>query len=159
MIRHTLYKTAFTLLSRLAQITQPHHDGNGGGGGNPGKRRGAPTGNTNAQKTGFYSSQLTQDEIADLVAYAAEDSLEDEIAIARVGLRRLLEIINNMRADDDPANTELTLQAIDMMIRNTGNVSRLLRQQHLLSGAAADGLIGAVATALDELSAAWGVDL
>ena len=40
-----------------------------------------------------------------------------------------------------------------------GRVARLLRDQRALSGAAADGIAGAIATALDELTSELGVKL
>lgn len=51
---------------------------------------GAPAGNTNATKHGFYRSALTPQEVADLVNHATENSIEDEIGIVRVMMRRLL---------------------------------------------------------------------
>ena len=54
---------------------------------------GGKKGNTNAQKHGFYRSALTPNEVADLLTYAVNDSVEDELAIVRVMLRRLLEYL------------------------------------------------------------------
>jgi hypothetical protein len=43
--------------------------------------------------------------------------------------------------------------------QNASRLGRLLRDRRALSGDAADGLLGAIAQALDELSTEWGVDL
>lgn len=60
---------------------------------------GAPAGNLNAATHGFYSPVLRPDELADLVAYADDMSLDDEIALSRVILRRLA----GMLVDPPPA--------------------------------------------------------
>jgi hypothetical protein len=41
----------------------------------------------------------------------------------------------------------------------SSRLSRLLRDRRALSGQAVDGLVGAIAQTLDELSTEWGVDL
>ena len=46
---------------------------------------------------GFYSHTFTDDELADLVHYAAELTLDDEIACTRVAVRRTLEFLGQGR--------------------------------------------------------------
>jgi len=53
-------------------------------------RHGAPLGNTNALKHGFYRPTIRQDEYADLITNAEQFDLADELAITRVRLRRLM---------------------------------------------------------------------
>ena len=119
-------------------------------------RGGAPAGNRNAAKHGFYSPVLRPDELADLVACADDLTLDDEIACARVIMRRLLGILtefeNGSRLDEIARLASLALQA-------TRTIARLLRDKRALSGDAADGIAGAISQALDELSTEWGIDL
>jgi hypothetical protein len=45
---------------------------------------GVPLGNTNAEKHSFYRTTLADQETADLVAYAVDDSIYDELSLCRV---------------------------------------------------------------------------
>ena len=114
---------------------------------------GAPAGNQNRRAHGFYSRVLTAGELADLVTFADDLSLADEIAIARVTLRRAME-----RLTTDLETDELTNLA-KLTLAGTRTVARLLRDQRALSGEAADGIAGAIAQALDELGTEWGIEL
>ena len=127
---------------------------------------GAPPGNQNRTTHGFYSPVLRPDEIADLVTYADDLSLDDEIACARVALRRVLALLttDTVSPFEDPANQQ-RLTATDyarlaaLALAGTRTVAKLLRDKRALSGEAADGISGAIAQALDELSTEWGVEL
>jgi hypothetical protein len=92
-------------------------------------RGGAPPGNTNAATHGFYSPVLRPDELADLVACADDLTLDDEIACARVIMRRLLGILtefeNGSRLDEIARLASLALQA-------TRTIARLLTAQKTL---------------------------
>lgn len=70
------------------------------------KGAGAPIGNQNAQKHGFYRSVLTAEEIADLVTHAQNETIDDEIAITRVLLRRLM---NQLQVGDSTIQTLNTI--------------------------------------------------
>ncbi len=50
----------------------------------PRKKRGAPYGNQNARKHGFYSTALTEEQQARLPAVLKIEDLDREIAVARV---------------------------------------------------------------------------
>lgn len=115
---------------------------------------------------GFYGSAIHPEELADLVAYAGDLTLEDEIACARVALRRVLAALS--APGDTGAEGPLTGDALSagefarvagLAFQGARTVSRLLRDQRALSGDAAEGISGAIAAALDELSTMWGVDL
>jgi len=58
------------------------------------RKKGAQPGNLNALKHGFYSRQFQERELTDLEEIDAE-GLENEIAMLRVMMRRLMERINN----------------------------------------------------------------
>lgn len=80
---------------------------------------GAPTGNQNARKHGFYSSIITADERADLVAHATEMSLADELGLNRVLLRRAGEYL---------LAEELTLSQFAHVVNLIQNGSRVILQ-------------------------------
>ena len=58
-------------------------------------RLGNRTGNQNARKHGFYRPALTPGEIAALITHAENMTLEDELALSRVMLRRLMDHLKN----------------------------------------------------------------
>ena len=58
------------------------------------RKKGAQPGNLNALKHGFYSRQFQERELMDLEEIDAE-GLENEIAMLRVMMRRLMERINH----------------------------------------------------------------
>jgi hypothetical protein len=115
---------------------------------------GPPQDNKNAVQHSFYSSALDPSEIADLVLCASDLSLDDEIALARVACRRLMSALSGPNLAPQEA---ATLAAV--ALGGTRTVARLLRDKRALSGEAADGIAGAIASALDELSTEWGVRL
>lgn len=117
---------------------------------------GAPAGNLNAARHGFYSPVLKPDELADLVACADDMTLDDEIALARVIARRLAGMLI---APPDAAETADTARLASLALQATRTIARLLRDRRALSGDAADGIAGAISQALDELSSEWGIDL
>jgi len=97
---------------------------------------------------------MTGVEVADLVAHADNQTLDDEIAVARVMLRRLFEKVGN-----PDLSTEELAEISKIALTATGSIARLLRSNRALSGEAADGISGAIAQALDELGNEWGVEL
>jgi hypothetical protein len=107
-------------------------------------------------QAGFYGRELTTQELTDLVVYSDDVTLSDEIAASRVMVRRLLSVLQD--EDDDLSVQELTRLA-STVFNGSRVVARLLRDERALSGEAADGIAGAIGTALDELSTEWGLDL
>src|SRR4030042_2288263 len=103
-----------------------------------------------ARKMGdFYSRIFTEDELLDVarLAAAGDVSLDEEIGMLRVCMRRVLE------AGIDPAKT------LQVLARGAGQLARLMRAKRALSGEAAEGLADAFAKALDELSSELGIEL
>jgi hypothetical protein len=68
---------------------------------------------------------------------------------------RLTELIDAADPDDVPT----LIRLFSVYSQNATRMGRLLRDQRALSGAAADGLAGAIAQALDELSSELGREL
>ena len=62
-----------------------------------------------------------------------------------------------------PAAAQLTpadvCRLFGLSLQATRTIARLLRDKRALTGEAADGISGAIAQALDELSTEWGIDL
>jgi hypothetical protein len=114
---------------------------------------GAPAGNQNRQLHGFYGREYTLEEVADLVNLALDDSLDDELAAARVATRRVLKQLQEELEPSDYA------QLAGLIFTGTNTIARLLRTQRALRGESADGIAGAIAMALDELSNEWNVEL
>ena len=132
---------------------------------------GAPPGNQNRRTHGFYASALLPEELADLVACSGDMTLDDEIAIARVTLRRILALLSADRVHRGPEysrapeGTTVEMTPVDyarlaaLLLAGARTVARLLRDKRALSGEAADGVAGAIAQALDELSTELGIKL
>ena len=95
----------------------------------PKRKRGAPKGNTNALKHGFYSKQLRTmradgplpEEITDRMG------LSDEIAMLRLYTRRLI----RMGAEIEDLDTAISLLRVLCLASTT--LTRLLRTQALFS--------------------------
>jgi hypothetical protein len=105
------------------------HDGRGA-------QPGAPKGNRNARKHGFYAGHLTTEELEDLaVVAAAAAGLEDEIGLLRVRIRRAL-------AEGC---------GLDQVSRALGRLTQMLKAQRQISGEAADSFQQALAEVLDGL--------
>lgn len=81
------------------------------------KKRGAPMGNQNARKHGFYSKVLTPPQREALPAAASLQGLDQEIAIIRL---KILSILAN-----DPRNYEVLLLALSSLSRLLGARQRL----------------------------------
>jgi hypothetical protein len=108
---------------------------------------GAPAGNRNAAKHGFYSQPATElhnidDVVGDLMRRQSQLSafIESHVATGDVDIESMAKMLG-------------------LLGQNASRIGRLLRDQRALSGAAADGLLGALSTALDELGSEWGREL
>ena len=60
---------------------------------------------------------------------------------------------------DQSEDVESLIRAFTLYSQNASRLGRLLRDQRALSGAAADGIAGAIAQALDEINSELGVDV
>jgi hypothetical protein len=116
---------------------------------------GAPAGNQNPRRHGFYTRSFDPDELADLVMLGDDLTLDDEIAAARVALRRVLDAL---KANGDLAAADCAKLA-GLVFTGTRTVARLLRDERALSQQAHEGINQAIALALDELGHEWGLDL
>ena len=104
--------------------------------------RGAPRGNQNARKHGFYSQVLDEAEKESLEEAAQIEGLDDEIAILRVKLRRILE--------EHPDNIEIQMQAVNTL-------ARLIRTRYKITREQKKSLKDAITTVLTEVAIPLGV--
>jgi hypothetical protein len=110
--------------------------------------RGAPKGNTNAIKHGFYSRRFRQQDINDLDALSAADlpSLSSELALLRVALARTFE-----QAQDGGEDTDWIVYLADIGLAAT-RVASLLRTQKLLNGDYATNARQTILSAIAEVA-------
>jgi len=108
------------------------------------KKIGAPKGNKNALKHGFYAAEPKAVTVADAIA----------------GLVDKLNYIDNiLQTRSDDFSNEQIIRMIALYQQGTSRLGRLLRDKRAVSGEAADGISAAIAQALDELSTQLGVKL
>ena len=83
------------------------------------RRRGAPYGNQNARKHGFYSHVLDPEEQADFEQATEVEGLDKEIALVRVKLKSLIA--------RDPDNTKLIMQGVatlEKLVKTRYNIGK-----------------------------------
>lgn len=108
----------------------------------------APNGNHNALKHGFYQRSLQPHEIADLLTHAQNITLDDELAITRVLLQRLMLSIKT-----DQLSIDDLIKIAPAVFTGVRTVAHLLRQ---LSGTSANLIWD---EALDRLASDLGIQL
>jgi len=117
----------------------------------PKRPRGAPPGNLNALKHGFYSRVFRKMELGDLQSVPLKD-LQDEISMLRVLIRRVVEFSQQASTLDE------YLRLLSTLSQATANLGRLVRTQHLLAASPTSELDAAFEIALKELYQEWGLD-
>ena len=108
------------------------------------KRRGAPKGNQNARKHGFYSKVLDEVEQLDFELATGVEGIDDEIALLRVKIKSLLE--------RDPENIKLVMQA-------TNTLARLVRTRYNISKEDRKGLKEAIGNVLRDVALPLGIGI
>lgn len=109
------------------------------------RRRGAPEGNINALKHGFYSRRFRNGELDDLLRQPPE-ALQDEIAMLRIINRRVVDMAEDGKSPDE------ILEFYNFIALTSMRLSTLLRTQKLLlkTDSAADDLLQALDKVIDE---------
>jgi len=114
-------------------------------GGNPArKKRGAPKGNQNARKHGFYSKVLDEAEQFDLELACGVEGIDDEIALLRVKIKSILE--------KDPGNIRLLMEA-------TNTLARLVKTRYNISKEQKKGLKEAIGNVLKDIALPLGIGI
>ena len=108
---------------------------------------------TNA--SGFYDRQLSQQELADVRALSEDQTLNSELVLNRVFLRRLLVALQ----ESDELDPMQLAKLAPIIFRGTQAVARLLREERALNGDADDGVPQVIGQALDALSKELGLEL
>ena len=105
-------------------------------------KKGAPQGNQNAKKHGFYSKALDKAEELQLEEARGIDGLDEEIAVLRTKLRSLIE--------SQPQNVELALEAAN-------TIARLVRTRYNITREQKKSLKEAIAKVLTEIAVPLGI--
>jgi hypothetical protein len=111
---------------------------------NENRKRGAPKGNQNARKHGFYSKVLDETEQKNFDKATRVEGIDEEIALLRVKIISLLE--------RDPENIKLIMQA-------TNTLERLVRTRFNISKEDRKGLKEAISTVLRDVALPLGISL
>jgi len=107
-------------------------------------KRGAPKGNQNARKHGFYSKVLAEAERLDFELATGVEGIDDEIALLRVKIKSLLE--------REPENIKLIMQA-------SNTLARLVRTRYKISKEDKKGLKEAIGNVLRDVALPLGIGI
>ena len=106
------------------------------------RKRGAPKGNQNARKHGFYSKVLDEAEQFDFELASGVDGIDDEIALLRVKIKSILE--------KDPQNIRLIMQA-------TNTLAGLVKTRYSITKEQKKGLKEAIGNVLRDVALPLGI--
>jgi len=107
-------------------------------------QRGAPKGNQNARKHGFYSKVLDEAEQLDFELATGVEGIDDEIALLRVKIKSILA--------HEPDNVKLIMQA-------TNALARLVRVKYNISKKDKKGLKEAIGNVLKDIALPLGIGI
>jgi len=108
------------------------------------RKRGAPKGNRNALKHGFYSRALDEAEKLDLELATDVNGIDDEIALLRVKIKSVLE--------KDPENIKLIMQATNILASLVKTRYKITREQR-------KGLRDAIGNVLRDVALPLGIGI
>ena len=108
------------------------------------RKRGAPKGNQNARKHGFYSKVLDEAERLDFELASGVEGIDDEIALLRVKIKSILE--------NDPENIKLIMQA-------TSALARLVKTRYNITKEQKKGLKEAIGNVLRDVALPLGIGI
>ena len=109
-------------------------------------------GGLSAPTSGLYSRQLSPQERADIRALAEDQSLDGELALNRIFLRRLLAALQK----NDELDAMQLAKLAPVIFRGTQAVARLLQDERALHGESSQAQ-EAIGMALEELSRELGL--
>lgn len=93
----------------------------------PQSKRGAPPGNLNALKHGFYSSKIRKaSDCADVAAHNFT-GLAEEISLLRIYIRRVIQ-----QSEDYNGDLEVSLIILRALCLANASLARLIKVQHFL---------------------------
>ncbi len=109
-----------------------------------GRKRGAPKGNQNARKHGFYSKVLDEAGQLDFELASGVEGIDDEIALLRVKIKSLI--------THDPDNIKLIMQA-------TNTLAGLVKTRYKISKEQKKGLREAIGNVLRDVALPLGIGI
>jgi len=109
-----------------------------------GRKRGAPRGNQNARKHGFYSKVLDESGRLDFAQATGVEGIDDEIALLRVKIKSLIA--------HDPDNITLIMRAINTL-------ARVVSTRYNLSRKDKKGLKEAIGNVLKDVALPLGIGI
>jgi len=107
-------------------------------------KRGAPKGNQNARKHGFYSRALTEAEKLEMEEASYVEGIDQEITLLRIKLRDLVE--------NEPHRIDLHLEAAN-------TIARLVRTRYQISKEQKNSLKEAITKVLTEVAGPLGIGI
>ena len=108
------------------------------------RKRGAPKGNQNARKHGFYSKVLNEAEQLDFELASGVEGIDDEIALLRVKIKSLIA--------HDPENIKLIMQA-------TNTLAGLVKTRYNITKEQKKGLKEAIGNVLWDIALPLGISI
>ena len=105
---------------------------------------GAPKGNQNARKHGFYARVLDEAEQVDFELASGVEGIDDEIALLRVKIKSILA--------NDPENIKLIMQV-------TNALERLIRTRYKITKEQRKGLKEAIGNVLRDVALPLGIGI
>ena len=108
------------------------------------RKRGAPKGNQNARKHGFYAKVLDDAGRLDFELATGVEGIDDEIALLRVKIKSLLE--------HDPENIKLIMQA-------TNTLAGLVRTRYNMTKEQRKGLKEAIGNVIRDVALPLGIGI
>ncbi|MFH0847590.1 MAG: hypothetical protein V1894_06030 [Chloroflexota bacterium] len=108
------------------------------------RKRGAPPGNQNARKHGFYSRVLDETEQEDFEQATTVEGIDGEIALIRVKIKSLV--------SHDPENVKLIMEAVNTL-------ARLIRVKYSIAKEDRQGLAQAIGNVLKDIALPIGVGI
>ena len=108
------------------------------------RKRGAPKGNQNASKYGFYSRLLDEAEQFDFELASGVEGIDDEITLLRVKIKSIL--------SNEPENIKLIMQA-------TNTLAKLVKTRYNISKEQKKGLKEAIGNVLRDVALPLGIGI
>ena len=109
------------------------------------KRKGAPKGNRNARKQGFYTKVLDEAEKLDFERASGVEGIDEEIALIRLEIKKAIE------GGDD--------RNLQMLVKATNALDRLIRTRYKITAAQRKGLKEAVGNVIRDVLVPLGVNI
>ena len=106
------------------------------------RKKGAPKGNQNARKHGFYAKVLDEAGQLDFELASGVEGIDDEIALLRVKIKSILA--------KDPENVRLIMQA-------TNTLARLIKTRYNITKEQKKGLKEAIGNVLRDIALPLGI--